>query len=90
MYIKTNYQKGIKLDNTYFGANNLVNNPEKAAILYNTEGKGSDIIFENIGEENIKSSESEKLLGLHINSDFLWHNQRCQKNVFEKAQTKIL
>ena len=58
----------------YFGANNLVNNPEKAAIIYNSNGKGSEIMFENIGEENIKSSNSEKLLGLHINSEFNWSN----------------
>ena len=58
----------------YFGANNLVNNADKAAIIYNSKGKGSEIIFENIGEENIKSSNSEKLLGLHINSEFNWSN----------------
>ena len=54
----------------FFGANHLVNNPEKAAILYNSNGMSSDITLENIGEENIKSSYSEKLLGIHINSDF--------------------
>ena len=52
----------------YFGANNLVNNPDKAAILYNSGGIGSEIVFESVGGENIKSSNSEKLLGLHINS----------------------
>ena len=74
----------------YFGANNLVNNPEKAAILYNTEGKGSDIIVENIGEENIKSSESEKLLGLHINSDFLWDNHVFQLSIELNQRIGIL
>ena len=54
----------------FFGANHLVNNPEKAAILYNSNGISSEIILENIGEENIRSSYSEKLLGIHINSDF--------------------
>ena len=54
----------------FFGANHLVNNPEKAALLYNSNGMSAEIILENIGEENIKSSYSEKLLGIHINSDF--------------------
>ena len=56
----------------FFACNNLVNNPEKAAALYNGNGKGECIKIENIAGENIQSSFSEKLLGLHLNSDFGW------------------
>ena len=56
----------------FFKSNNLVNNPEKAAILYNSRGKSSKIIVDNIGEETLESTYSEKLLGLYINSDFEW------------------
>ena len=56
----------------FFANNHLVNNAEKAAVLYNHKGKGDKITVENIGGENIESSFSEKLLGLHINSDFEW------------------
>ena len=56
----------------FFKNNNLVNNPEKAAVLYNSNRKGKTITIENIGGEVIKSTYSEKLLGLHINSNFSW------------------
>ena len=74
----------------YFGANNLVNNSDKAAILYNSGGIGSEISFENIGEENIKSSNSEKLLGLHINSDFQWHNHIDKISIELKQRLGLL
>ena len=57
---------------SFFRSNNLVNNSEKAADLYNCKGKGEVITVENIGGENLTSTVSEKLLGLHINSDFEW------------------
>ena len=56
----------------FFENNNLVNNADKAAILYNSGGKGDSITVEGIGGESISSTESEKLLGLHINSSFEW------------------
>ena len=56
----------------FFENNNFVNNSNKAAILYNSGGKGDSITVEGIGEETIASNESEKLLGLHINSSFEW------------------
>ena len=40
----------------FFECNNLVNNAEKAAVLYNSGGKGKQIIIENIGNETLKSS----------------------------------
>jgi hypothetical protein len=56
----------------FFENNNFVNNSDKAAILYNSGGKGDSITVEGIGGESITSTESEKLLGLHINSSFEW------------------
>ena len=57
----------------FFEGNNLVNNANKAAILYNSKGKGQEIIIDNIGGEKIKSSNTKKLLGLHVNSNLDWH-----------------
>ena len=48
------------------------NNAEKAAALYNGNGKGECIKIKNIGSEIIQSSFSEKLLGPHQNSNFGW------------------
>jgi hypothetical protein len=56
----------------FFENNSLVNNAEKAAILYNSGGKSDEITIEDIGGETITSTKTEKLLGLHINSDFDW------------------
>ena len=56
----------------FFGCNSLVNNANKAALLYNSKGKGRQITIENIGSEKINSTSCEKLLGLHLNSDFGW------------------
>ena len=56
----------------FFGSNNLVNNSEKAAILYNSRGRGDLITIDNIEGNSVQSTHSEKLLGLHINSDFEW------------------
>ena len=68
----------------YFNMNDLVNNSDKAAILYNTKGKGETISLEIAGEK-ITSKKSEKLLGLNIASDFTWKNH-CEK-LAEKYQT---
>ena len=56
----------------FFTSNNLVNNTEKDAILYNSSGRGDLIKIEDIGGKSIQSTYSEKLLGLHINSNFEW------------------
>ena len=56
----------------FFECNNLMNNADKAALLYNSKGKGKCITIEDIGGENLESIESEKLLGLYINSNFDW------------------
>ena len=55
----------------HFGANNLVNNADKAALLYNKKGKGETITMEIAGE-TITSVPSEKLLGLHFSSAIDW------------------
>ena len=49
-----------------------MNNSDKAALLYNSKGKGEQISAKIIGTENMSSTNSEKLLGLHLNSDFEW------------------
>ena len=66
----------------FFENNNFVNNSDKAAILYNSGGKGDSITVECIGGETITSTESEKLLGLHIDSSFEW-GTRVQKMLIE-------
>ena len=69
----------------FFENNNLVNNSEKAAILYNSGGKGDSITVKGIGGESISSTESEKLLGLHINSSFEW-STHIEKMVIKLKQ----
>ena len=61
----------------YFSLNDLCNNSDKAAVLYNSGGKGDNVTI-NIGSEEIKSKESEKLLGLNISSNFNWKTH-CEK-----------
>ena len=56
----------------FFSSNHFVNNANKAALMYNSGGKGQDITLQDIGGEQLKSTDKEKLLGLHINSDFTW------------------
>ena len=55
----------------HFSANNLVNNANKAALLYNNRGKAETICMEIAGEK-LKSKESEKLLGIKVSSDMSW------------------
>ena len=57
---------------SFFGANNLVNNPDKAALLYNSKGKEKQMELE-VGGEVLRTKDSEKLLGLHINPDLNWN-----------------
>ena len=56
----------------FFNGINLVNNPDKAALLYNAKGKASQITIDGIGGETVESKEREKLLGLQINSGLDW------------------
>ena len=65
---------------SHFSANNLVNNPDKAALLYNKKGKASNIVMEIAGEEISSvdqnatkiSDRSEKLLGLQVAPSLDW------------------
>ena len=42
---------------SFFGCNNLVNNADKAAVIYNSNGKGGHITVENIGSEKMNSKK---------------------------------
>ena len=57
----------------FFASNNFVNNANKAALIYNSKGKGGEISV-NIGGEMLSSTYTEKLLGLHINADLKWNS----------------
>ena len=77
--INENKEKAIEITEqeanniiAFFESNNLVNNPDKASLLYKSRGKGDNISIENIGGIELKSTNTEKLLGLHINSNFEW------------------
>ena len=45
---------------------------QMASMVNAVQGKGNHITIDNIGGENIKSTDSEKLLGLQVNSNFEW------------------
>ena len=47
-----------------FSSDNFVNNANKAALIYNSKGKGSEISVD-IGGETLSSTYTEKLLALH-------------------------
>jgi hypothetical protein len=49
-------------EKNFFNSNGLVNNADKAAVVYNCKGKGEVITVENVGGENLTSTYSEKLL----------------------------
>ena len=74
----------------FFNSNGLVNNADKAAVLYNSKGKSEDITIENVGGENLASTYSEKLLGLHINADFQWTTHVDNLSIELKKRTGIL
>ena len=75
----------------------MVNNSDKAALLYNSEGIGSNITIENVGGVALKSKETEKLLGLNINSDFVWNTHiekisnelRKRTGLLKRAQSRL-
>ena len=39
----------------FFSANDLVNNPDKACVVYNSKGRGELITLEDVGGENLTS-----------------------------------
>ena len=74
----------------FFRSNGLVNNADKAAVLYNGKGKSEIITVENVGGENLVSTYSEKLLGLHINADFGWSTHVDQLSIELKKRIGLL
>ena len=58
---------------SFFRGNNLVNNPDKACLFLNSGGRGKLETIQNIGGENVKSKESEKLLGVQVSSNLDWN-----------------
>ena len=59
-------------------------------MLYNSGGKGNEITLNNIGGEKIKSTKKEKLLGLHINSDFNWNDHVHEISIDLKRRIGLL
>ena len=57
----------------HFSTNNLVNNANKAALLFNNRGKAETITM-NIAGEELESKETEKLLGIMVSSDMGFKN----------------
>ena len=55
----------------FFSNVQLKNNPDKAALIYNSKGKEKKIQME-VGGEILETAASEKLLGLTVNSDLNW------------------
>ena len=74
----------------FFRSNGLVNNADKAAVLYNGKGKSESITVENVGGEDLVSTYSEKLLGLHINADFGWSTHIDQLSIELKKRIGVL
>ena len=68
----------------FFSSNGLVNNADKLAVLYNV------ITVENVGAENLVSTYSEKLLGLHINADFVWSTHIDKLSIELKKRIGLL
>ena len=75
---------------SFFRSNGLVNNADKAAVLYNGKGKSESITVENVGGEDLVSTYSEKLLGLHINADFGWSTHIDQLSIELKKRIGVL
>ena len=74
----------------FFGSNNLVNNPEKAAVLYNSKGIKGNILIENIGSEQKISTDYEQLLRLHLNSNFGWNTHVDKISIELKKRIGLL
>jgi len=59
-------------------------------LLHNSGGKGNDTTLKDIGGEEIKSTKKEKLLGLHINSDFDWKEHIHEISIDLKKRIGLL
>ena len=56
----------------------------------NGKGKCEVITVENVGGEDLLSTYSEKLLGLHINADFVWSTHIDKLSIELKKRTGLL
>ena len=59
-------------------------------MLYNCKGKSEVITIESVSGENMVSTYSEKLLGLQINSDFVWSTHVGKLSIELKKRTGLL
>ena len=87
--LKTTSNEANKVIN-FFRSNDLVNNTDKAAILYNSNGKGNSMTVKDIDGKELESTYSEKLLGLYINSDFTWNTHIEKISIELKKRIGIL
>ena len=55
----------------FFRGNNLVNNPDKASIIYNSKGKPGKLEVD-VGGQKLSSKDSDKLLGLEVSAALNW------------------
>ena len=67
----------------------MVNNIEKATVLFNSRGRGESITVNNIEGEKIQLTHTEKLLGIHINSNFDWSTHIDKISIELKKRTGI-
>ena len=74
---------------TFFEGVKLSNNPDKAALIYNSKGKGMSTEME-IGGKILKSSNDEKLLGLQVSSDLNWNTHVDKLCVTLKQRMSLL
>ena len=80
----------------HFSVNNLVNNADKAALLFNNKGKAETIVMEIAGEE-LTSVDNEKLLGIKVSSNLGWKHHIeyiCEKmeqrlSILRRLKNKI-
>ena len=68
----------------------MVNNADKAAVICNRRGQGKQIPVSKNGGENLNSTSSEKLLELHLNSDFHWNIHIEKISIELKQKISIL
>ena len=80
----------------HFSVKNLVNNADKAALLFNNKGKAETIVMEIAGEE-LTSVDNEKLLGIKVSSNLGWKHHIeyiCEKmeqrlSILRRLKNKI-
>ena len=74
---------------SFFQSVQLKNKPDKAALIYNSQGKEKKIEME-VGGVKLATSESEKLLGVTINSDLNWTSHVDKLSIALKQRLGLL